>query len=63
MSFDPVAHDTVGMQIMERLQAENQVTLSSFLRDKATAYLTAAAALNVGTNDPEQIETVEVKLG
>jgi uncharacterized protein (DUF362 family) len=63
MSFDPVAHDTVGMQIMERLQTENKVTLSSFLRDKATAYLKAAAALNVGTNDPKHIETVEVKLG
>jgi hypothetical protein len=63
MSFDPVAHDTVGMQILEQLQAENEVTLSSALRDLATSYLTVAAELNLGTNDPEQIETVEVKLG
>jgi hypothetical protein len=63
MSFDPVAHDTVGMQILERLQTENEVTFSSSLRDKATSYLKAAAELKLGANDPKQIEIVEVKLG
>jgi hypothetical protein len=63
MSFDPVAHDTVGMQILERLQSENEVTISSSLRDKANAYLKAAAELKLGANDPKQIEIAEVKLG
>jgi hypothetical protein len=51
------------MQLLEQLQTENKATLSSYLRDKATSYLKAAAELSLGTNDPKQIETVEVKLG
>ncbi len=63
MSFDPVAHDTVGMQILERLQTESQATLSPALREKATAYLKIAAELGLGTNDPQQMEVTEVQLG
>jgi hypothetical protein len=63
MSFDPVAHDTLGMQILEQLQTENGASLSSFLRDTVTAYLKKGAELGVGTDDPQNMEVVEVKLG
>jgi hypothetical protein len=63
MSFDPVAHDTVGMQILERLQTESQATLSPALREKATAYLKTATELGLGTNDLQQMEVTEVQLG
>ncbi len=63
MSFDPVAHDAVGMQILERLQTENEAALSPYLRDLATSYLNTAAQLGLGTNDPQHIEMAEVKLG
>jgi hypothetical protein len=33
------------------------------LKDKATAYLKTAAGLGLGTNNPEQMELVEVNLG
>lgn len=62
MSFDPVAHDTVGMQLLERLQAENESTLTSSLSDLATSYLKTAAELGLGTNDPQHMDVVEVKL-
>jgi hypothetical protein len=63
MSFDPVAHDTLGMQMLDRLQTENNKALSSSLRDIASAYLKTAAELGLGTNDPQHMEVVEVELG
>jgi hypothetical protein len=63
MSFDSVAHDTIGMQILDRLQTENDKVLSSALRDKATSYLKVATELGLGTNDPQNMEVEEVKLG
>jgi hypothetical protein len=62
MSFDPVAHDSLGMQMLDRLQAENNKALSSSLRDIATAYLQTAAELGLGTNDPQHMQEVEVEL-
>jgi hypothetical protein len=63
MSFDPVAHDTLGMQILERLQTENEAGLSSALKDKATSYLKTAAELGLGTNDLQHMDLAEVRLG
>jgi hypothetical protein len=63
MSFDPVAHDTLGMQILERLQTENNANVSSFLRELAVSYLKTGAELGLGTDDPENMEVAEVKLG
>ncbi|MCL4296648.1 MAG: DUF362 domain-containing protein [Anaerolineae bacterium] len=63
MSFDPVALDAAGMQILEQLQTENEASLSSALRDKATSYLKTAAELGLGTNDPQHIDKLEVRLG
>jgi hypothetical protein len=63
MSFDPVAHDAVGMQILEQLQTENNAALSSYLRDKATSYLRIGAELGLGTDQPDNMDIVEIKLG
>ena len=62
MSFDPVAHDTVGMQILEKLQTENDVALADSLKDKATSYLQMAADLNLGTNQADQMDMAEINL-
>lgn len=63
LSFDPVAHDTVGMQILEKLQAEKEATLAPYLRDLATSYLKVAAELGLGTNEPQHMQLEEIKLG
>ncbi len=63
MSFDPVAHDAVGMQILEQLQAENDAALSSFLRDRATSYLKIGAELGLGTDQVDNMDMAEIKLG
>lgn len=63
MSFDPVAHDTVGMQILEQLQTENEAVLSPALREKATSYLKIAAELGLGSDDLKNIEVMEASIG
>jgi hypothetical protein len=62
MSFDPVAHDTLGTQVLERLQAEKNRGLSPWLRDIATAYLKTATDLGLGTNDPQHMQVEEIEL-
>jgi hypothetical protein len=62
MSFDPVAHDAVGMQMLDRLQAENNKATFPYLRDIATTYLNTAAELGLGTNDPQHMQVEEVEL-
>jgi hypothetical protein len=59
MSFDPVAHDTVGLNILTKLLAEKGVSTESDTQ-MAVPCLTSAAALGLGTNTPENIELVEV---
>jgi uncharacterized protein (DUF362 family) len=59
MSFDPVAHDTVGLEILNRLLAD-QGQPDTPLTDTANRCLTEAAALNLGTNLPEKMERVEL---
>jgi hypothetical protein len=63
MSFDPIAHDTVGMQILEQLQTENNAALSSYLRDKATSYLKIGTELGLGTDQADNMDVVEIELG
>jgi len=58
MSFDPVAHDTVGLQILNDLAAGNR----SIARI-AEKWLKNAADLGLGTNDPANIDVVELNLG
>jgi hypothetical protein len=59
MSFDPVAHDTVGLQIANQvLEAEGSSTGAT--TGQATAWLENGAKLGLGTNDVDKIEWVEV---
>jgi hypothetical protein len=61
MSFDPVAHDAVGLQLVNQvLAAEGSSTVST--TNLATPWLENAAQLGLGTNDPENMELVELRL-
>jgi len=59
MSFDPVAHDTVGFNILKKLLAEKGVSSEGHVY-MATPCLESAAALGLGTNLPENMEWVEL---
>jgi hypothetical protein len=59
MSFDPVAHDTVGLDILIKLLTEKGVSTVSDT-EMALPCLTSAAALGLGTNVPENIDLVEL---
>ena len=61
MSFDPVAHDTVGLQILTDLIKENADYLDA-IKSMAEPYLKSSAAIGLGTNDPKNMELLEVKL-
>jgi hypothetical protein len=61
MSYDPVAHDAVGLDILAQLLADTgkpELSLMSIAED----CLTEAAALNLGTYLPESIERVELNV-
>ncbi len=56
---DPVATDAVALRILdEKRQAEGMKSLAP-----RAGFLDAAAALGLGTRDPDQIELVELTLG
>jgi len=56
---DPVALDYTGWHIIERKRGENGLkALQDFKR--APAYIATAASYKLGTNDPRQIDVVEV---
>lgn len=57
-SLDPVAADTVGWTIIERLRAEAGL-LPLADEGRAPAYLATAAKMGLGRADPAAIETVE----
>ena len=61
ISFDPVAHDTQGLQILTGLQDANDLE-SGATRQLAIPWLQNAADLGVGANLPDQIEFIEEKL-
>jgi hypothetical protein len=58
MSFDPVAHDTVGLQLLTQLKKEDTAAMLGM----ATPCLESSAAAGLGTNDPAHIEMIEEKL-
>jgi hypothetical protein len=61
MSFDPVAHDTLGLRMdCDRLTAEKDMTATMAL---TAPWLANSAGLGLGTNDPENMELVEASLG
>ena len=62
MSRDPVAHDTVGLQLYNQmLIAEGGSQAGA--TEQANAWLNASAELGLGVNDLDRIELVEVNLG
>jgi hypothetical protein len=62
MSFDPVAHDTLGMQIAADAYAA-EGSDPTIVTDQATPWLMRAVELGLGTDDPENVDLVEVNLG
>jgi hypothetical protein len=62
VSFDPVAHDTVGLQTLTQLMADNGHNPDAVM-GMATPCLESGAELELGTNDPEHMEVVEISLG
>lgn len=63
MSFDPVAHDTIGLQVIGEVLASEELSPSEATVDRSSAWLSNGAELGLGTNDPDNIELVEVRLG
>jgi hypothetical protein len=61
MSYDPVAHDTVGVQLLNAAIAASDVTVIT--SDYASEWLQHAADLGLGTNDPAQIQWTRAALG
>jgi len=59
MSFDPVAHDTAGLQLYEQAAGGGE---SAAVRAGAESWLSHAAGIGVGTDDPNHIKLVEVAL-
>ena len=61
VSRDPVAHDQIGWQIIERKRAEKGLKLLREMK-REPAYIATAADLNhrLGTNDVNRIELVSV---
>lgn len=62
MSFDPVAHDALGLQVLNNVQAANGIETEP-TRKRAAEWLKNAAALGVGTDQLANIEFSEIKLG
>lgn len=61
MSFDPVAHDTVGLQTLSKLLTDDGGDPSPLI-GMATPCLESGAALGLGTNDPKNMELAEINL-
>ena len=63
MSFDPVAFDTIGLQmVVDRLTADERESLARTTTTQAEPWLTVGAEIGLGTNDPANIDLVEVNL-
>jgi hypothetical protein len=62
MSFDPVAHDTIGLEIVsEALVASGQDPTAAMTM--ASRYLAKSAQAGLGTSDPDNMEMIEMELG
>ena len=61
MSFDPVAHDTVGFQILTQLLTDQGGDPRAY-KAMATPYLEGAAKAGLGAYDPANFELTEVKV-
>jgi hypothetical protein len=61
MSFDPVAHDTVGLQMLSQLLTDDEGNSAGMML-RATPCLQHSAELGLGTNDLNHIEVAELNL-
>lgn len=61
MSFDPVAIDTIALQMLERLLTDEGGN-PAFILAMATPCLESGATLGLGTNDPANIDLQEINL-
>jgi hypothetical protein len=61
MSFDPVAHDTVGLDIIANLR-ESEGGSGQPLVDSATPWLSNGAKMGLGADAPDNIDLVEMNL-
>lgn len=59
LSIDPVALDYTGMLLIDQQRREKNLPLVS----EGTPHIRTAAALGLGTNDPQQMDIVDVQLG
>jgi hypothetical protein len=62
MSFDPVAHDTVGLYLYNQMLAAEGGNPAG-ATEQANAWLTAGAELGLGINNLDDIEWMDVILG
>jgi hypothetical protein len=63
MSFDPVAFDTIGLQVVvDRLTADERESLVRMTAMEAEPWLAVGAEMGLGTNDPANIDLIEVNL-
>lgn len=61
MTFDPVAHDTLGLQLLSR-ELEKAGGSSASLIGMATPAMKYAVELGLGTNEPANMEFIEQNL-
>jgi hypothetical protein len=61
MSFDPVAIDTMALQMLERLLTD-QGGNPAYILAMATPCLESATKMGLGTNDPANIDLKEINL-
>ena len=62
MSFDPVAHDTIGLELYRKAMTSEGLN-SERAAQLATGWLTNGAQLGIGTNDLNEIALLEMNLG
>jgi len=62
MSTDPVAHDTIGLQVLaEAMDSDGRDPLSA--TELADPWLAESTKLGLGANDPDYIDLIEIDLG
>ncbi len=63
MSFDPVAHDMVGLQLHSKTLFPSRDYTESGAYSRVMRWLENGAELGLGTHDPDYIDWMEVNLG
>ena len=62
MSFDPVAHDTIGLQLYGEVMTSAGLSPDRAVH-LANGWLANSSQLSIGTNDRNEIGLVEMNLG